>query len=191
MIEYILASASPRRRQLLGRIGLDFTVAVPGCDESGVSPLPEVAVKELSLRKAKATELSQGQIVIAADTVVALDGQVLGKPEDEDDAKRMLRALSGKKHFVYTGVTVGALREGVAEYVTEVCETAVFFRELSENEICEYVSGGSPMDKAGAYGIQDAFGSTAVSRIEGDYYNVVGLPLCMLREILNKVEEWF
>ena len=180
----ILASASPRRRELLERIGItDFTVAAPNVDESvepGLSPAD--MVETLSLRKARAAAESLGpdDLIIAADTVVALDGAVLGKPRDEDDAFSMLSALSGRENRVYTGVTV--LQGDKA--VTQHEETAVTFRELFPDEIWGYIATGEPMDKAGAYGIQGVC-ALLVSGIRGDYSNVMGLPLFRLGQILS------
>ena len=180
----ILASASPRRRELLERVGItDFTVAAPNVDESvepGLSPAD--MVETLSLRKARAAAQTLGPdgLIIAADTVVALDADVLGKPRDGDDAFAMLSALSGREHRVYTGVTV--LRGDRA--VTEHEETAVTFRALSPDEIWGYIATGEPMDKAGAYGIQ-GIGALLVSGIRGDYSNVMGLPVFRLGRILS------
>ena len=180
----ILASASPRRRELLERIGItDFTVAAPNVDESvepGLSPAD--IVETLSLRKARAAAKNFGpdELILAADTVVALDGAVLGKPRDGDDAFAMLSALSGRENRVYTGVTV--LRGD--KVITQHEETAVTFRELSPDEIWGYIATGEPLDKAGAYGIQGV-GALLVSSIRGDYSNVMGLPLFRLGQILR------
>ena len=180
----ILASASPRRRELLERIGITrFTVAAPNVDESvepGLSPAD--IVETLSLRKARAAAENFGpnDLIIAADTVVALDGAVLGKPRDEDDAFAMLSALSGRENRVYTGVTV--IQGGKA--VTQHEATAVTFRALAPDEIRGYIATGEPMDKAGAYGIQGV-GALLVSGIRGDYSNVMGLPVFRLGQILS------
>ena len=180
----ILASASPRRRELLERIGItNFTVAAPNVDESvepGLSPAD--MVEELSLRKAKAAAESArpDDLILAADTVVALDGNVLGKPKDGNDAFAMLSALSGREHRVYTGITV--LRGDRA--VTQHEATAVTFRALSPDEIWGYIATGEPLDKAGAYGIQGV-GALLVSGIRGDYSNVMGLPVFRLGRILR------
>ena len=184
-MDIVLASNSPRRRELLGQMGLkDFKVSAPNVDESvedGLSPAE--IVEQLSLRKARAAakKSGSGELIIAADTVVALDGAVLGKPRDEAGAFAMLSSLSGREHHVYTGVTV--LRGEQA--VTEHEETAVAFRTLEADEIWGYIATGEPMDKAGAYGIQ-GLGALLVSGIRGDYCNVVGLPVFRLGRILNQ-----
>ena len=180
----ILASGSPRRRQLLEQIGLTFVVRSSDVDES-VSPglTPAQVVESLSARKgeAVAAEAAPGDLVLSADTVVALDGAILGKPRDRAEAEAMLTALSGRTHQVYTGVTL--LQDGRRLTGHEV--TAVTFRPLSPEEIAAYVSTGEPMDKAGAYGIQ-GLGALLVERLEGDYFNVMGLPLCRLGEMLAR-----
>ena len=179
----VLASASPRRRELLERIGIkNFTVSAPNVDESvepGLSPAD--TVEQLSLRKARAAagHFGPDELILAADTVVALDGAILGKPRDGNDAFAMLSALSGRENRVYTGVTV--LRGNRAVTRHEV--TAVTFRELSPDEIWGYIATGEPLDKAGAYGIQGV-GALLVSGIRGDYSNVMGLPVFRLGQIL-------
>ncbi len=183
-MDIILASNSPRRRELLGQIGVrDFRVLSPDVDERtqpGLSPAQ--MVEELSLRKARAAEKAgSGGLIIAADTVVALDGAALGKPRDEEDAFAMLSALSGREHHVYTGVTL--LRDGRAATGHE--QTAVRFRALEPQEIRGYIATGEPMDKAGAYGIQGV-GALLVEGIRGDYCNVVGLPVFRLGRMLSE-----
>lgn len=181
----ILASQSPRRRELLERMGISsFKTHAPNIDEHVFDGLPpEELVCRLSAGKAEAVAAHAGRsdLVIAADTVVALDGSVLGKPEDALDAFRMLSTLSGMRHQVYTGVTV--CHEG--ECVTEYEVTDVYFRELSEDELEHYIKTGEPMDKAGGYGIQ-GYGALLIERISGDYYNVMGLPVCRLGRILER-----
>lgn len=180
----ILASNSPRRRELLAQIGIrDFQILSPDVDEAvepGLSPAR--MVETLSLRKAQAAAGRAGaeDLILAADTVVALDGRVLGKPRDQEDAFAMLSALSGREHRVYTGVTV----LGGGQAATEHEETAVTFRALSPEEIRDYIATGEPMDKAGAYGIQGV-GALLVQGIRGDYCNVVGLPLFRLGRMLS------
>ncbi len=178
----ILASASPRRSQLLQGLGFDFVVRPAHCDEQSDIRDGAALVRELSRRKALSVQAGAEDAVIAADTVVCLDGAVLGKPADEEEAFSMLARLSGREHTVYTGVTVR--RGGLLRTRSE--ETRVFFRPLTPEEIRRYIATGEPMDKAGAYGIQGR-GGTFVRRIEGDYYNVVGLPLCALCEMLEEI----
>jgi len=182
-MEIILASRSPRRRELLNQIGLKgFRVAASDTSEEVAgNPAPGDLVEQLSLRKAQAVQAQAGpeDLIIAADTVVVLDGAILGKPADERDAFAMLSALSGNRHRVYTGVTV--LQGERCSTCHE--ETLVAFRDLEPDEIGAYIATGEPMDKAGAYGIQ-GLGSLLVSRLEGDYFNVMGLPLFRLGRML-------
>ena len=181
-MKLILASQSPRRRDLLRQMGLEFTVISPQIDEDAFAdPDPAALVRTLSREKALAAarDRAEDALVIAADTVVVLDGQVLGKPRDRAEAEAMLSALSGRSHEVYTGVTV--CRGDRA--VTETACTRVTFRTLSAAEIRRYVDTGEPMDKAGAYGIQ-GLGALLVEGIRGDYFNVVGLPVCLLGQML-------
>ena len=183
-MDIILASQSPRRRELLERMGLvGFRVVSPDVDEHMEEDLPPAQlVCRLSQRKARAVREQVGDegLIIAADTVVALDGTVLGKPADELAAFKMLSTLSGVRHQVYTGLTV--LRGG--EEHTEYEVTDVSFRELTQGEIEDYIRTGEPMDKAGAYGIQ-GYGALFISGIQGDYYNVMGLPVCRLGQLLE------
>ena len=179
----ILASASPRRKELLSLLGMPFTVRAADIDETmdpGKSPFDEVA--RVSRRKALAVSREDGDMVIAADTIVVCEGKVLGKPHSEDEAVNMLRLLSGRDHQVMTGCTV--LLGSKQETFTEV--THLHFRPLSDREIQKYVQSGEPMDKAGAYGIQ---GGAALfcEKLEGDYYNVMGLPVCRLYETLCRM----
>ena len=179
----ILASASPRRKKLLGLFRIPFSIRVADIDETmdpHAAPFDEVA--RVSRLKALAVQREENDVVIAADTIVVCEGRVLGKPHSEEEAVSMLRLLSGRGHQVMTGVTV--VRGGKAETFTEV--TDIHFRELSEKEIRAYVATGEPMDKAGAYGIQ---GGAALfcSHMIGDYYNVMGLPVCHLGETLRRM----
>lgn len=181
----ILASGSPRRRELLEGAGLSFTVFVSEADET-VSPdlTPEETVLELSRHKALAAREKLREpdaVILSADTVVAVDGEILGKPEDEEDAFRMLRSLSGRTHRVYTGVTL-CREEGCESFCSS---TAVTFYPLTEEEIEAYIATGEPMDKAGAYGIQGR-GAILVREVHGDYFTVVGLPLA---ETLRRIRE--
>ena len=177
----ILASQSPRRRELLGQMGLSFTVRVADIDETMDPRLPpEDAVAAISAKKAAAIPAEPGDVVIAADTIVVLDGTILGKPHSKEEAEQMLLALSGRAHRVMTGVTV--LQDGKLHSFTEI--TQVIFRSLSQAEIRAYVATGDPMDKAGSFGIQGLAG-LFVERLEGDYFNVMGLPLCALGRVLR------
>ena len=179
----ILASQSPRRKELLGLFHIPFTVQVADIDEAmdpALSPATEVA--RVSRAKAMAISRETGDTVIAADTIVVLDGQVLGKPADAADAVRMLTALSGRDHQVMTGVTV--LRGETILTHTEI--TDIHFRPLSQKEIADYVATGEPMDKAGSYGIQGGAALFA-EKLHGDYYNVMGLPVCRLWQMLREI----
>lgn len=180
MADIVLASGSPRRAELLKMAGYGFEVLKTDTDENVEAESPEELVKILSARKAEDAARLTDKTVIAADTVVALGKRVLGKPADADDAVRMLRELSGNVHSVFTGITV---RRGETA-VTEAHETKVYMRRIDEEEIAAYVATGDPLDKAGAYGVQGRAGMF-VSRLEGDYYTVVGLPLCRVSEILK------
>ena len=186
-MQLILASQSPRRKELLGLFRIPFTVRVADIDEAmdpGKAPFDEVA--RVSRLKAEAVPREAEDIVIAADTIVVCGGCVLGKPKDEADAFRMLRMLSGKDHQVMTGLTV--LKGDTAVTCTEV--TDIHFRALTDGEIAAYIRTGEPMDKAGAYGIQGGAALFA-ERLVGDYYNVMGLPVCRLGQILRAVAgEW-
>jgi nucleoside triphosphate pyrophosphatase len=189
----VLASRSPRRQSLLRQIGLKFETRESGVAEEfppGQDPHKTVAV--LSERKASAVGQSYADaIILGADTVVVIGGALLGKPGDPDEASRMLGLLSGKTHEVLTGITL--LDRPSNKRITAVERTRVTFRELSSGEIAEYVSSGSPMDKAGAYGIQDDLGAVFVERVEGCFYNVVGLPLMRfyvtLRDFQKQLEK--
>lgn len=186
--EVILASASPRRRELLGQIGINFRIQVSEVEERIGAVGPDEAVRELSAQKAEAVmaQLAQkeGSLVIGADTVVSCDGVILGKPVDAEDAKRMLRLLSGRSHEVYTGVTL--LHGENRERYTFAERTVVHFAPMTEEEISDYVATGDPMDKAGAYGIQGIC-ARYITGIEGDYNNVVGLPVGRLYQELKTV----
>jgi len=179
----ILASASPRRKELLGLFHIPFLIRVADIDETmdpERPPFEEVA--RVSKRKAAATERTSGDVVVAADTIVVCEGRILGKPHSEAEAAAMLRLLSGRDHQVMTGVTV--IKDETVRTFTEV--TDIHFRDLSDKEISAYVATGEPMDKAGAYGIQ---GGAALfcTRMVGDYYNVMGLPVCRLGQVLREM----
>ena len=180
-MQLILASASPRRRELLGLFGLPFVIRAADIDETMNPALPpEAEVARVSRLKALAVPREAEDVVIAADTIVVCGGRVLGKPHSHEEAAQMLRLLSGRDHQVMTGCTVRA--PGGTETFTEI--TDLHFRQLTEAEIARYVASGEPMDKAGAYGIQ---GGAALfcQGIRGDYYNVMGLPVCRLGQVLR------
>lgn len=184
-MEIILASQSPRRRELMGFFPFPVTIRVSQADEHmDSSLLPENEVARISQNKARAVDRTPEDIVIGADTIVVCDGIILGKPKDEKDAQRMLSMLSGRAHQVMTGVTV--LQGEKCVSFTEI--TDVYFRKLEEKEIIDYIRSGDPMDKAGAYGIQSG-ASLFVEKIVGDYYNVVGLPVCHLSQVLRNFME--
>lgn len=169
----ILASKSPRRQELLQLMGLDFTVELKEVDESypeGLRPA-EIAVY-ISEQKAKAFGAVPGQIVVTADTIVAINGEILGKPKDREQARQMLRQLSGSKHEVYTGVSI--ISENGLQSFYDLTE--VYCRATTSEEIDFYIDNYKPFDKAGSYGIQDWYGVAVVERIEGSYANVMGLP---------------
>jgi septum formation protein len=184
----VLASASPRRKKLLEQIGLEFQVKVSAFDEDTVpTHLPPPDYVQL-LAQSKALAVAQNldfkAIVIGADTTVVLDGQILNKPTDAADAARMLALLSNRTHEVCTGIAL--VETTTNRTATDVCRTEVRFRALDAAEIAAYVASGSPLDKAGSYGIQDDFGAVFVQEIRGCYYNVVGLPLELLYRRLGE-----
>lgn len=183
----ILASQSPRRRELLGQMGFSFTVRPAKGEELAHPELtPAQLVEELARQKALevSAEAASDDVVVAADTVVAIDGVVLGKPRDKAHAAEMLSALSGREHTVYTGVAVKRGETLLVEHEA----TQVRFRPLTQREIDLYIQTGEPMDKAGSYGIQ-GYGALLVEGIRGDYFNVVGLPICRLGRMLAQVGE--
>lgn len=182
-MQLILASQSPRRKELMGLFHIPFQIRVADIDETMDPEKPACQeVARVSRAKALATPRDSDDIVVAADTIVVCAGQVLGKPVDMQDAFRMLRLLSGRDHQVMTGVTV--LR-GQRELVhTEI--TDIHFRELSDREILAYIRSGEPMDKAGSYGIQGGAALFA-EKMAGDYYNVMGLPVCRLGQMLREL----
>ena len=184
MKKIILASASPRRKELLGKIGLEFEVEPSNYAEDTHSELePHELAEKVSLEKAQAiANKHKNAIVIAADTFIVLGTKMLGKPKTEVEAKRMLRAISGKPHLVITGFTI--IDTDINKVLSRVVETKVYIRRLTSNEINAYVESKEPLDKAGAYAIQ-GLGSVIVEKIEGDYFNVMGLPLSALTESLK------
>ncbi len=188
----VLASTSPRRKHLLEQIGITFTVQPSDVDESLIptsGAVPEEFVQRLAQLKAQdvASRTHDHSTVLGADTIVVLNGEILGKPIDADDAKSMLRRLSGNTHTVYTGIAL--VDSDTYTSVTAVQQTDVTFRELTDDEIAGYVATGSPLDKAGSYGIQDDFGAVFVAHIVGCYYTIVGLPLELFYRTLRTFTE--
>lgn len=192
MTDIILASKSPRRKELLEQIDIKFRCIPSDKEEVITKTEPEDVVKELSVQKAEDIEAKLGHtskdtIIIGADTIVACDGEILGKPKNEKNAAEMLRNISGRAHKVFTGVTVIYVADGKSEKITFAECTEVFVKELTDEDIDEYIATGEPMDKAGAYGIQGRFGKF-VMKINGDYNNVVGLPIARLyNEVRDKM----
>lgn len=192
-MDIILASGSPRRSELMKQVGFDFKVSTCNTDESyndGMTPAE--IVMELSLRKADAVfdkEMPENDtVVVAADTIVTIDNEILGKPKDRNDAIRMLSELSKKKHQVYTGVTL-YYYVGGRVFIENFADCAdVYFRQLSQDTITSYVDSWEPMDKAGAYGIQ-GLGAILVDKIDGDYYTIVGLPIAKVYHSIKNNEK--
>jgi len=185
MIKIILASGSPRRRQLLAQVGIPCEVVVSDVDET-ISGPPDYQVQELALRKAKAVQdminKDPNNLIIAADTLVYIDGEVLSKPDGAKSAFAMLKTLAGRCHTVYTGVAI--LKDN--KQIIFVDTTNVYFRDFSDEEIWGYIATGEPFDKAGAYGVQDK-GALLVDHIEGDYFTVVGLPIAKVAASLREM----
>jgi len=172
----VLASQSPRRAEILRQAGIPFLVRVASLDETPLAEeAPEDYVQRLAEAKARAVEAAPGEIVLGADTTVVVDREMLGKPVDAADARRMLALLAGRRHEVMTGI---CLRRG-EERIRDHAVTAVWFAPMTTQEIDDYVAGGEPMDKAGAYAVQGA-ASKYIPRIEGCYFNVVGLPIALV-----------
>ncbi len=190
-MKWILASGSPRRKEILGELLPQFDILPSLADENVVGLSPKDLVLELSKRKALEVARrpeTEGAVVIGSDTVVALEEEILGKPKTGEEAFRMLSALSGRSHEVYTGVCFARRRGQDVEVRVQADRTKVFFNALSPDWIWEYIRGGSPMDKAGGYGIQDG---GLVQKIEGSYTNVVGFPKELVEKMLQRAkEEW-
>ena len=184
-MKLVLASSSPRRRELLQNMGLELQIVSPECEEIMDAAMEAgELVKKLSAEKARDVEKRTGSdsFIVAADTVVVIDGEILGKPADEAEAAEMLRKLSGRAHTVFTGV---ALLKG-GTLLSDFEQTRVFFGPLSERKISAYIKSGEPMDKAGAYGAQ-GIGSVFIEKIDGDFFNVMGLPLYLLAKMFEKM----
>lgn len=189
MYPIILASGSPRRKEILSQVGFEFTIEPSQKEEVATSDLPSDFVMQLSKVKAEdiASQKDGPVIVIGADTVVAVDQTILGKPKDEEDAANMLRTIAGRDHEVYTGVTVIVKEaDGTSRYETFYEKAKVSIVSMSEKEIRAYIESKEPMDKAGAYAIQGKF-ACYVNRIEGDYYTIVGLPIAHLYKVLKEL----
>ncbi|WP_312370806.1 Maf family protein [Lachnoclostridium sp.] len=189
MYQIILASGSPRRKEILSQVGINFTVCVSNIEEITSETLPENIVMELSKMKALdvTKQYESNTIIIGSDTIVAYKNQILGKPKNEEHAKEMLQLLSGVTHEVYTGVTVIIKKEsGEVEERTFFEVSKVTVSELTEEEIMDYIRSKEPMDKAGAYAIQGKF-AVHVTRIEGDYYTIVGLPIARIYQEVKKL----
>ncbi|MBD3206770.1 septum formation protein Maf [Candidatus Bathyarchaeota archaeon] len=181
-ISILLASTSPRRVSLLDQIGMNYTQVGPSYEEDSSHPNPRKRVMENSLKKALSVKGESG-LIISADTLVFVSGEVLGKPEDKKEAKVMLRKLSGNVHAVFTGVTL--LDQGTGKMMTRSEKTLVHIKNLSEEEVESYVINGEPMGKAGAYAIQ-GLGAALVDRVVGCFHNVMGLPLSLLWDMLKE-----
>ena len=181
----ILASGSPRRRQLLSLLGMPFVIKAVGVDESPLynEPPTELVLRVSQVKALSVEEVRADELVLAADTIVVLDGQMLGKPNDPGDASRMLSLLRGRSHTVYSGVTVW--HPASRSMVCELAGSEVWMREYDDDEVAAYVTGGDPLDKAGAYAIQHPE-FDPVSRVEGCWLNVMGLPLCHLGRALAR-----
>ena len=204
MLKYFLASKSPRRKDLMTQIGIEFEVMISERDEIITSTVPEEVVKELSLQKALEIERMllkecdgdilakyskegyEGVVIIGADTVVSKDGEIMGKPVDEEDAFNMLKKLQGDKHMVSTGVALIVIKEGKKDMISFAEDTDVNMYEISDEELREYIATNEPMDKAGSYGIQ-GIGAKFISGINGDYNNVVGLPIGSIYQAIRKL----
>jgi septum formation protein len=186
MKKIVLASTSPRRKQLLKQLGIDFTIVASNVEEKLNPRLkPKHQVEELALQKAKAVaDKFEDAIIIGADTLVAFNDEVIGKPKDVQDAKRMLKKLRGRQHAIVTGFAL--IDTATGRTILKSIETKVWFRKISPEEIAAYIKKEKPLDKAGAYAIQD-LGSLFVEKIEGDYFGAVGLPLFLLARELKKL----
>ena len=188
MNKIILASGSPRRKELLSQIGIEYDVVVSNIEEYTDETEPDKIVESLSRQKALATAegCDDTRIILGADTVVSVDGIILGKPSSKEDAYRMLKLISGRNHEVYTGVTLVKKSGEDRKIITFSEKTLVYVKKMTDEEIWNYIESGEPMDKAGAYGIQGRF-AAFVEGIEGDYNNIVGLPVSRVYDMLKKL----
>lgn len=188
MDKIILASGSPRRRELLSQIGIEYEVISSNVNEKTEEAQPDLMVMDLSRQKASevASKVQTGTIVLGADTVVSVDGKILGKPASKEDAFRMIKSLSGRMHSVYTGVTLIKKVHDKDKIISFAEKTEVYVKEMSNEEIWSYIESKEPMDKAGAYGIQGRF-AAFVEKINGDYNNIVGLPVSKVYDKLKEL----
>ncbi len=186
-MKYVLASKSPRRQELMKLISPDFVIAIENIDEESSYKLsPIEAVKNIAKRKGEVVDKYYPfDLIISADTIVVLDNQIIGKPVDEDDAKRILRVLSGKSHYVHTGFRVKYLNKEVVSVAT----SEVIFNELDDKLIDDYVKSGSPLDKAGAYGVQDNNKFPIIKKVIGSIDNVVGFPVKEIKEVIDSLKK--
>ena len=186
-MKYVLASKSPRRQELMKLISSDFVVAVEDIDEESSYRLPPVqAVEDIAKRKGEAVDKYYPEdLIISADTIVVLANQIIGKPVDELDAKRILKELSGKSHYVHTGFRIKYLNKEIISHIT----SEVIFNELSDELIDEYIKSGSPLDKAGAYGVQDNDKYPIIKKVIGSIDNVVGFPVKEIKELIEQIKK--
>lgn len=186
-MKYVLASKSPRRQELMNLVSSDFVIAIEDIDEESSYKLsPIEAVKDIAKRKGEAVDKYYPRdLIISADTIVVLDNQIIGKPVDTEDAKRILRMLSGKTHYVHTGFRVKYLNKEVVSVVT----SEVIFNKLDDKLIDAYVKSGSPLDKAGAYGIQDNNKFPIIKKVIGSIDNVVGFPVKEIKEVIDSIKK--
>ena len=186
-MRFVLASKSPRRKELMKLISSDFIVVTEDIDEESSYKLPPIkAVEDIAKRKGEAVnKYYPDDLIISADTIVVINNQIIGKPTDKQDAKRILRLLSGKSHFVHTGFRVKYLNKEIVSHVT----SEVIFNELSDELIDKYVASGSPLDKAGAYGVQDNEKFPIIKKVIGSIDNVVGFPVKEILEVVNQIKK--
>ncbi len=188
MYKIVLASGSPRRKEIFEQVGVNFSVCASDMEEVITKTIPKEIVIELAAMKAEdvAKQIEGNVIIIGADTMVAIDGQIMGKPKDEEDAKKMLRLLQGNKHQVFTGVSVVIKKsdEKRNKIINFVEVSNVWVNTMTDEQIAAYISTGEPYDKAGAYGIQGKY-AINIGKIEGDYYNIVGFPISKLNIVLT------
>ena len=186
-MKYVLASKSPRRQELMKLISSDFVIAVEDInEESSYKLAPIKAVEDIAKRKGETVDkYYPNDLIISADTIVVLDNKIIGKPVDENDAKRILKELSNKSHYVYTGFRIKYLDKVIVSHIT----SEVVFNELSDKLINAYVASGSPLDKAGAYGVQDNDKFPIIKKVIGSIDNVIGFPVKEIKEAINQIKK--